>query len=80
MLSLALAAAAGSEPIQWLDLGLKPYLFEIGSFQLRWYSLAYLAGILIGYWQIGKMIKASGAPMAQRHLDDLFFYCTLGII
>jgi len=80
VLSLALAAAAGSEPIHWLDLGLKPYLFEIGSFQLRWYSLAYLAGILIGYWQIGKMIKAPGAPMAQRHLDDLFFYCTLGII
>ena len=26
------------------------------------------------------MIKAPGAPMAQRHADDLFFYCTLGII
>jgi phosphatidylglycerol:prolipoprotein diacylglycerol transferase len=80
VLSLALAVAANPEPIQWLDLGLKSYLFKIGSFQLRWYSLAYLAGILIGYWQIGKMLKLSGAPMAQRHLDDLFFYCTLGII
>lgn len=80
MLSLALAVAANPEPIYWADLGLKPYLFEIGSFQLRWYSLAYLAGILIGYWQIGKMLKQPGAPMAQRHLDDLFFYCTLGII
>lgn len=80
MLSLALAVAAGSEPIHWVDLGLKPYLFEIGSFQLRWYSLAYLAGILLGYWHIAKMIKAPGAPMARRHLDDLFFYCTLGII
>ena len=80
MLSLALAVAAGSEPIHWVDLGLKPYLFEIGSFQLRWYSLAYLAGILLGYWHLAKMIKTPGAPMAQRHLDDLFFYCTLGII
>lgn len=80
MLSLALAAAAGAEPIQWIDLGLKPYLFEIGSFQLRWYSLAYLAGILLGYWHLTRMAKAPGAPMAQRHLDDLFFYCTLGII
>jgi phosphatidylglycerol:prolipoprotein diacylglycerol transferase len=80
VLSLALAVAANPEPIYWADLGLKPYLFEIGSFQLRWYSLAYLAGILIGYWQIGKMLKQPGAPMAQRHLDDLFFYCTLGII
>jgi phosphatidylglycerol---prolipoprotein diacylglyceryl transferase len=80
LLSLALAVAANAAPIQWIDLGLKPYLFEIGSFQLRWYSLAYLAGILVGYWQIAKMIKLPGAPMAQRHLDDLFFYCTLGII
>ena len=26
------------------------------------------------------MIKAPGSPMAQRHADDLFFYCTLGVI
>jgi phosphatidylglycerol:prolipoprotein diacylglycerol transferase len=26
------------------------------------------------------MVRAPGAPMAQRHADDLFFYCTLGII
>lgn len=80
MLSLALAATSVAEPIHWVDLGLKPYLFEIGSFQLRWYSLAYLAGILVGYWHLVKMNKAPGGPMAQRHLDDLFFYCTLGII
>lgn len=84
MLSLSLAAAASdvasSAPIVWQELGLKPYLFQIGSFQLRWYSLAYLAGILLGYWHVTKMLKAPGAPMAQRHADDLFFYCTLGII
>jgi phosphatidylglycerol:prolipoprotein diacylglycerol transferase len=56
---------------------LKNYLFRIGSFELRWYSLAYLAGILLAYWHVSKMIKAPGAPMAQRHVDDLFFYCTL---
>jgi phosphatidylglycerol---prolipoprotein diacylglyceryl transferase len=83
LLSLSLAAAAAAAPdapIVWQSLGLKPYLFEIGSFQLRWYSLAYLAGILVGYWQMSRMIKAPGAPLAQRHADDLFFYCTLGII
>ncbi len=79
MLSLALAAAA-AEPIHWVDLGLKSFLFEIGSFQLRWYSLAYLAGIVLGYWHLGRMIKAPGAPLAQRHADDVFFWCTLGII
>ncbi len=80
LLSLSLAAAAADAPIYWVDLGLKNYLFKIGSFELRWYSLAYLAGILLGYWHLSKMIKAPGAPLAQRHADDLFFYCTLGII
>ena len=79
MLSL-LAASVAAEPIYWENLGLRPYLFEIGGFQLRFYSLAYLVGILLAYWHLSKMIKAPGAPMAQRHADDLFFYCTLGVI
>jgi phosphatidylglycerol:prolipoprotein diacylglycerol transferase len=49
-------------------------------FELRWYSLAYLAGIVFAYWHVTKTIKASGAPLAPRHADDLFFYCTLGVI
>ena len=80
MLSLVLAAATSATPIHWVDLGLRNYLFRIGSFELRWYSLAYLAGIILGYWHLGRMNRSPGAPMAQRHADDLFFYCTLGII
>lgn len=80
MLSLLAATAASAEPIHWAELGLSPYLFEIGSFQLRYYSLAYLFGILFAYWHLSKMINSPGAPMAQRHVDDLFFYCTLGVI
>lgn len=76
---LSLLAAAGSVPIMWEDLGLRPGI-DLGFFTLRFYSLAYLAGIILGYWHLGRMIKAPGAPMAQRHADDLFFYCTLGII
>lgn len=76
---LSLAAAAAATPIHWLDLGLSRGI-DLGVFTLRWYSLAYLAGIVLGYWQLSRMIKAPGAPMAQRHADDLFFYCTLGII
>jgi phosphatidylglycerol---prolipoprotein diacylglyceryl transferase len=79
LLSL-LAAAAENAPLYWVDLGLRNYLFRIGSFELRWYSLAYLAGIILAYWHLSRMIKAPGAPMAQRHVDDLFFYCTLGVI
>lgn len=76
---LSLLATVGSAPIMWEDLGLRPGI-DLGFFTLRFYSLAYLAGIILGYWHLGRMIKAPGAPMAQRHADDLFFYCTLGII
>jgi phosphatidylglycerol:prolipoprotein diacylglycerol transferase len=79
LLSLLLSAAA-APALQWTDLGLSPDVFSIGWFTLRWYSLAYLAGIILGYWHLTKMVKAPGAPLAQRHADDLFFYCTLGII
>ena len=79
MLSLAVAAAGAHAPLNWLDFGLTKGI-DLGFFMLRWYSLAYLAGIVLGYWQLGRMIKAPGAPFAQRHADDIFFYCTLGII
>ena len=71
--------ATATTPIQWVDLGLTRGI-DLYFFTLRWYSLAYLAGIVLGYWHLTRMIRAPGAPMAQRHADDLFFYCTLGII
>jgi len=70
-------AAAG---IAFTDLGLSPVALDLGFFQLRWYSLAYLAGIFIGYWYLLKLLAQPGAPMARRHADDLVFYSSLGII
>jgi phosphatidylglycerol:prolipoprotein diacylglycerol transferase len=74
----SLAAVAG-DYLHWADLGLKP-AFHIGPLPIRWYSLAYLAGILIGWWYLLKLIDRPGAPMARRHADDMVFYATLGII
>ncbi len=79
MLSLLAAAASAGEPLYWVDFGLTRGI-DLGVFTLRWYSLAYLAGIMLGYWLMLRMIRSAGAPLAQRHADDLFFYCTLGII
>ena len=76
-----LATATGAaDPIYWIDLGLVEGIPLPGGFVLRFYSLAYLLGVLFAYWHLSRMIKQPGAPMAQRHADDLFFYCTLGVI
>ena len=73
-----MAAAAGH--IRFDELGLHPDVFSIGAFTLRWYSLAYIAGILLGWWYLLRLLAQPGAPMARRHADDLVFYATLGII
>lgn len=85
ILPLLAAAAPLADPaagghIRFADLGLHPDVFSIGVFTLRWYSLAYIAGILLGWWYLLKLLAQPGAPMARRHADDLVFYATLGII
>ena len=73
-------AAAASSAIRFEDLGLNPVALNLGFFTLKWYSLAYLAGILIGYWYLLKLVAQPGSPMARRHADDMIFYATLGIV
>jgi len=79
-MSLIVSTVAASTAIAFPDLGLSPVALDLGFFQLRWYSLAYLSGIFIGYWYLLKLLKQPGAPMARRHADDLVFYASLGII
>ena len=78
MIDIILANAA--QFTRFEELGLSPNAFDLGFFQLKWYSLAYLAGILIGYWYLTKLVEQPGSPMARRHADDLIFWATLGII
>lgn len=67
-------------PVEWASLGLDPVALAIGPFALRWYSLAYIAGILLGWWLLTRMVRRPGAPMTARHVDDLVTWCTLGVI
>jgi phosphatidylglycerol:prolipoprotein diacylglycerol transferase len=70
-------------------LGLSPIAHDFGVWNiagrafhpvLRWYSLAYLAGIILGWWYLLRLVRQPGAPMARRHADDIVFYATLGVI
>ncbi len=69
-----------ADPIRFTELGLSPIIAQIGPLALRWYSMAYLVGILGGYWIARKMTERPGSPMAPYHLDNLILWATLGII
>ena len=59
-----LQADAYSGFTKFTDLHLSPVALHIWRFDLRWYSLAYLAGIFIGYWYLLRLLKQPGAPLA----------------
>jgi phosphatidylglycerol:prolipoprotein diacylglycerol transferase len=78
--TIAAVAVDATSALRWDNLGLDPIALDLGFFQLRWYSLAYLAGIAVGWWYLLKLIAQPGAPLARRHADDLVFYATLGVL
>ena len=54
-----LLSAAVSQPLHWADLGLRPGI-DLGFFTLRFYSLAYLAGILMVVGAVFSLLAAVG--------------------
>ena len=77
---MILSTVANTAHIRFQDLGLDPTIFTIFGFSLKWYSIAYIAGIVVGWWYLIRLLAQPGAPMARRHADDLMFYATLGVI
>lgn len=57
-----------------------PTLIEIGPFAIRWYALAYIAGIVIG-WRVARaLVQRSPAVATAEQVDDFVTWVTLGII
>ena len=55
-----------------------PVALQILSFEIRWYSLAYIAGILIG-WILAKKIFIKDLEINKK-FDDYIIYLIIGII
>jgi phosphatidylglycerol---prolipoprotein diacylglyceryl transferase len=62
-----------------------PVLLHLGPFDIRWYALAYIAGILLGWFYARALIRAGKlwggkAPLTVVDFDDFVLWVTLGII
>ena len=55
-----------------------PVAFQIMSFEIRWYSLAYILGIVIG-WLLCKKIFIQKSDINEK-FDDYITYLVIGII
>lgn len=63
-----------------------PIAFSIGPFAVRWYALAYIAGLVFAIWYAKRLVGtpalwADRRPTATpAQIDDLFIWITLGVI
>jgi phosphatidylglycerol:prolipoprotein diacylglycerol transferase len=63
-----------------------PILVEFGPFAIRWYALAYVAGILLGWRYATGLLKNTAlwthrpAPFTPEQMDDLILWIAIGVI
>jgi phosphatidylglycerol---prolipoprotein diacylglyceryl transferase len=64
---------------------INPILISIGPFSVRWYALAYIVGIIAGWFYARAIISSERlwggpAPLTVTDFDDFVIWITLGII
>jgi phosphatidylglycerol:prolipoprotein diacylglycerol transferase len=65
---------------------LDPVALQLGPFAIKWYGLAYLAGLLLGWFYIRKLVATdrlwdnNTPPFEPVKVDDLLLYITAGVV
>jgi phosphatidylglycerol:prolipoprotein diacylglycerol transferase len=57
-----------------------PVLIQIGPFAIRWYALAYIGGLVLGWQYLRWLVRRPGWQLTPEALDDLLLYITLGVV
>jgi len=62
-----------------------PVLISVGPFAIRWYALAYIVGILLGWLYARAIIRNESlwggrAPLTTADFDDFILWVTVGVI
>lgn len=64
--------------LNYITWDVSPVIFKLGFFTLRWYSLAFMVGFLVGYEIVARMFRHEGAP--ERWLGLLLMWTVAGTI
>ena len=57
-----------------------PVAIALGPLQIRWYALAYVAGLIGGWWMVRRQIKHGLSVLNKDQLDGLMNACLVGIL
>jgi phosphatidylglycerol:prolipoprotein diacylglycerol transferase len=60
---------------------INPIAFSIGPLDIRWYALAYLAGLFAGIWYAERLIRQNREfAIPPRAFDDFFTWAIIGVL
>lgn len=59
---------------------ISPIIFSVGPLAIRWYSMAYLVGIISAWLLVKRQVRIYHIPLTKANLEDLVFDVTMGII
>jgi len=57
-----------------------PVLVQLGPFAIRWYALAYIAGLVIGWRVVRRAVQWPPAVATPLQVDDFLTWATLGVV
>ena len=67
-----------SGPLPFPDFD--PVAIAIGPLAIRWYALAYIAGLLAGWWWAARLARLPGSAVPPAKLGDFLTWAIVGII
>jgi len=59
---------------------IKPEIFSIGPFAIRWYALAYIAGLVIGWRIMRRVCVQPPKLLTPTKIDDFLLWAAIGVI
>ncbi|MDP3162532.1 MAG: prolipoprotein diacylglyceryl transferase [Reyranella sp.] len=57
-----------------------PVLIQLGPFAIRWYALAYIAGLVIGWRVMRRVCTEPPKILSPLKIDDFLLWAALGVI
>ncbi|GAC1346516.1 MAG: prolipoprotein diacylglyceryl transferase [Acetobacteraceae bacterium] len=60
--------------------GFDPVLVQVGPIAIRWYALAYIGSLLLGWRIMRRLVRLSPAVATEQQTDDFLTWATLGVV
>ena len=57
-----------------------PVLIQLGPFAIRWYALAYIGSLLLGWRIMRRLVRRSPVVATEEQTDDFLTWATLGVV